>query len=264
MSTENLSFQQRSLVQQGYRDYNPSQLSQLDWGLRFTPVICSAITLMGLYGENPKLLLLVSVLGVWAFFAPAAHPMDLLYNHFVRHLFKAVPLPPNPFQRRLACFAAAVMNATAAALFLAGQPEIAKAVGGLLLVLQVIVITTHFCALSWIYDIAVKAVGKWEGPVDLEQARQLLAKGAILVDVREPNEFVRGHLPGAVNYPLSTLGQESPALAGQVCLVYCASGMRSQIATKQLKQQGASEVHNLGGINRGASIVGGPIAPKQA
>ena len=254
MSEEKLTFQQKSLVQQGYRDFNAAQLAQLDWGLRFTPVVCSLITLVGLYTENPKLLLLVSFLGIWAFFAPAAHPMDLLYNHLVRHLFKAVALPPNPFQRRLACFAAGVMNATAAGLFLSGQPVIARIVGGVLLVLQMIVITTHFCALSWIYDIGVKMMGNWEGPIDLGEAKQLLAGGATLVDVREPNEFARGHLDGAVNYPLSSLNHEYKELSGKVCLLYCASGMRSQMATKQLKQCGCTEVYNLGSLSRGHSL----------
>ncbi|HIB66349.1 MAG TPA: DUF4395 family protein [Phycisphaerales bacterium] len=254
MSQEQLSFQQKSLVQQGYKDFTPQQLKQLDWGLRFTPIVCSALTAYGLYTERPEILLTVSVLGIWAFFAPAAHPMDLIYNHVVRHLFQAVALPPNPFQRRLACFAAGVMNATAAALFITGAPEIAKVVGGVLLALQAIVITTHFCALSWIYDIGVKMMGNWEGPIELAQARELLQSGAEFIDVREPNEFARGHLEGAQNFPLSQLEKEMSQLKGKTCLIYCASGMRSQMATKQLKQRGFTEVYNVGGMSRAKEI----------
>ncbi|CAN0602708.1 unnamed protein product, partial [Ectocarpus sp. 12 AP-2014] len=136
-----LSFQQRSLFQQGYQSYSAAELKQLDWGLRFTPSACSALTLVGLILELPWLLFAVSFLGIWAFFAPAAHPMDLIYNHGVRHLFGAVALPPNPLQRRLACLAAGVMNAGAAFLFLGGMPTAAWIVGGILLVLHVIVIT---------------------------------------------------------------------------------------------------------------------------
>lgn len=249
MSKENLTFQQRSLVQQGYRDLDAKQLAQLDWGLRFTPVTCSLMTLVGLARQSYSLLFLVSLLGIWAFLAPAAHPMDLLYNHFVRHLFHAVKLPPNPFQRRLACLAAGVMNATAAALFLAGQPAVALLVGAVLLVLQMVVIATHFCALSWIYDLMVKALGTVENPIELSEARRLLQEGAILVDVREPNEFARGHLKGAINYPLTSLERHVGVLQGKVCLLYCASGMRSQRAAKKLKSLG-EVAHNLGGMSR--------------
>ena len=123
-----------------------------------------------------------------------------------------------------------------------------------LLALQAIVITTHFCALSWIYDIGVKMMGSWEGPIELEKAQELLNNGAKLVDVREPNEFARGHLDGAENFPLSVLDKEMNELQGKVCLLYCASGMRSQIATKQLKKCGCTEVYNLGAIGRGNKL----------
>lgn len=255
MSQERLSFQQKSLVQQGYKGYGSRELRQLDWGLRFTPIVCSLLTLYGLQAEEPRVLFLVSALGIWAFFAPAAHPMDLLYNHIVRHIFSAVPLPPNPFQRRLACFAAGVMNAAAATLFLAGQPLVAKIVGGVLLILQLIVITTHFCMLSWLYEIGVKMIGEWEGPIEISKASALLDAGATLVDVREPNEFAREHLEGAENLPLSTLGGDHGPLKEKICLLYCASGMRSRMAVKQLKKAGLAEVYNLGGIARGRELM---------
>lgn len=254
MSQTSLSFQHKSLVQQGYRGYSSEQLRQLDWGLRFTPIVCSLLTLAGLLTQEPRLLFLVAALGVWAFFAPAAHPMDLLYNYGVRPLFKAVALPPNPFQRRLACLAAGVMNASAATLFLLGRPAWAWLLGGLLLGLQLIVITTHFCALSWIYELGARLLGSWEGPIELDRARTLLAQGAVLVDVREANEFARGHARGAVNHPLSTLATNAPFLKGKTYLVYCASGMRSQMACKQLKRSGLEEVYNVGGLSRAEQL----------
>ena len=91
----------------------------------------------------------VGFLGMWALFFPAGHPMDLFYNHVVRHAFGAIKLPKNPFQRRLACFAAGIMNTASAVLFLTGFPLIAIVMGIALLVLQMIVITTHSCTLSW-------------------------------------------------------------------------------------------------------------------
>ena len=54
--------------------------------------------------------------------------------------------------------------------------------------------------------------------------------GAILVDVREANEFATGHIPGAVNAPLSTISKQrfrkrSPC-SSNVCAEHAASGRR--------------------------------------
>jgi hypothetical protein len=47
METSTLNFQQKSLTQQGY-DYTPEELRKLDWGLRFTPVLCMLGAIYGL------------------------------------------------------------------------------------------------------------------------------------------------------------------------------------------------------------------------
>jgi uncharacterized membrane protein YphA (DoxX/SURF4 family) len=214
-----LSFQHRSIVQQGYGSFTPQQLKEIEWGLRFTPFTCALMTLYGLATQQPWVLFGVSVLGVWAFVAPAAHPMDMLYNHGVRHLFGAVKLPPNPFQRRLACLSAAGMNVTAGVLFTVGLPTLALAVGGCLLVLQAIVIATHFCVLSWMYEGVARMLGKWNPPIELAAARQLVGEGASIVDVRSPQEFAEEHLDCAVNVPLETLSENLHQLPSGTLLV---------------------------------------------
>lgn len=249
MSEERLSFQHKSLRQQGYKDLTCSELRQLEWGLRFTPIVCSALTFGGLYFEDPRILLSVSVLGIWAFLAPGAHPMDLLYNRVVCRLLSSKPLPPNPFQRRLACLSAGVLNLVIALLFWSAYPFAAKVLGAVLIVMQLIVITTHFCALSWLYEVGLKALGSWESPLEMAKAEEHLRSGALLVDVREVHEFARDHLEGAVNFPLSSLDRDRGELKGKTCLLYCASGMRSRMATQHLKQAGIT-AYNLGGISR--------------
>lgn len=241
-----LSFQQKSLFQQGYQRFTPAELKQLEWGLRFTPTVCSLITLAGLILQQPAVLLGVAALGMWAFFFPAGHPMDLIYNHGVRHLFGAVKLPENPLQRRLACLSAGILNVIAAGLFLAGLPLAALVVGGMLLVLQAVVIFSHFCTLSWMYEGVMRLLGKWHKPLTTEQARELVGQGARLVDVRSPNEFAKGSLEGAVNMPLEELHEFVDALKEGVCLLFCNSGTRSHIATEKLKAEGIDTVHNLG------------------
>lgn len=250
-----LSFQQKSLFQQGYQRFNPGELKQLEWGLRFTPFVCSLLTAFALYIQQPYILLGVAALGIWAFFFPSAHPMDLLYNHAVRHAFGAVKLPANPFQRRLACFAAGMMNIAAAVLFLVGMPVAAMVVGISLLVLQAIVIFTHFCTLSWMYEGALRLLGKWHAPVHEEDAKRLLKQGATLIDVRSQTEFASESIQGALNLPLEELEHHVETFKQGTCLLFCNSGTRSHIAMEKLKSHGLDQIYNLGNFGRAKDIV---------
>ena len=86
--------------------------------------------------------------------------------------------------------------------------------------------------------------------------------GAVLVDVREPDEFASGHIPGAVNLPLSTLQNASASASVQtvfegaevskdtVMFIYCLRGSRSMRAVGILKKMGYQNVKSIGGINR--------------
>lgn len=251
---QNLTFSQRSLVQQGYADLTPEQYRELDRGLRFTPTACAAMTLYGLATGNASLLFLVACLGVWAFLAPAAHPMDLLYNHGVCRITGSTPLPPNPLQRRLACLSAAFMNAGAGYLLLQGRTTLAYLLGGTLLVFQVIVISTHFCALSWIYEILGKIV-KGMGPLEPEKVRELLEAGATVIDVRTPPEYAADHLEGVANHPLDRLEADFASLPQGVLLVHCQSGMRSRAAVATLQRLGREDVHDIGSLARARQIL---------
>ena len=79
-------------------------------------------------------------------------------------------------------------------------------------------------------------------------ARKLVAAGARLLDVRSPEEYARGHLPGALNIPVQELDRrvaEAGPTDGEL-VVYCRSGHRSSRAAEILRQHGFSKVHNLG------------------
>ena len=245
-----MTFQQRGLFQQGFQQFTPAELKQLEWGLRFTPLACSLIAAYGLFTQQPFILFGVSILGLWAFFFPASHPMDLIYNHLIAPLFDAVKLPENPFQRRLARLSAGIMNFAAAVLFLAGLPIAAFTVGITLLILQAIVITTHFCTLSWMYEGAMRLFGKWQLPLNEVKARSLMDQGAILVDVRSQNEFAAGSVDGAVNYPLEDLQNCTGDFQEGHFLLFCASGTRSHIASEKLKALGIHNIDNIGALSR--------------
>ncbi len=74
----------------------------------------------------------------------------------------------------------------------------------------------------------------------------------LILDVRTPEEFAAGHIPGAINIPNETIGtEEIPALArkDQTILVYCRSGNRSRQACDKLAALGYTNLLEFGGIN---------------
>ncbi len=96
--------------------------------------------------------------------------------------------------------------------------------------------------------------------VSAEVARQHLAAGALVIDVRSAGEFNSGHVAKAVNIPLGELMERVPQIAkdkNQMLLVHCLSGGRSAIARQQLKRMGYANVFNLGSLGRARQIVEG-------
>lgn len=73
-----------------------------------------------------------------------------------------------------------------------------------------------------------------------------------LVDVREPKEFSGGHIPGAVNVPLSRLSENASGWSrDREIYVVCGSGQRSVLAARRLMAMGFTKVANVdGGLRR--------------
>jgi phage shock protein E len=81
--------------------------------------------------------------------------------------------------------------------------------------------------------------------------KQKIDAGAVIVDVRTPDEFRGGAYRGARNIPLDGLsGRLSEIPKNKPVIVYCASGMRSAAAARKLKQAGYSDVTNAGGLSQ--------------
>lgn len=69
-----------------------------------------------------------------------------------------------------------------------------------------------------------------------------------VVDVREKDEYARGHIPGAVNFPLSDLGSDFTKLDKNTdYYLVCQSGGRSAMAAEFLSDQGFNVTNVMGG-----------------
>ncbi len=75
-------------------------------------------------------------------------------------------------------------------------------------------------------------------------------EGAVLLDVRTPQEYHEGHIPGSINIPLQSLSTADQIPAGKDAplFVYCYSGSRSAQAVRLLTGMGYTNIKNIGGI----------------
>ncbi len=94
-----------------------------------------------------------------------------------------------------------------------------------------------------------------------EEAAQILEQpqraGWFFIDVREPDEFAAGHIPGARNFPRGFLEvradlehyKRDPWLEdrGRKLILYCGGGHRSALAGKTLQEMGFRQIRSLAG-----------------
>ena len=76
-------------------------------------------------------------------------------------------------------------------------------------------------------------------------------KNYIILDVRRPDEYAEGHIPGAINVPNEEIGTAEIAELpdkSQLILVYCRSGRRSKEAAGKLVKLGYTNIVEFGGI----------------
>jgi rhodanese-related sulfurtransferase len=98
--------------------------------------------------------------------------------------------------------------------------------------------------------------------ISADDARKLMAKDALVVDVRDGTEVAKtGKLKGAVHVSRGMIEFRADAdtpyhdpqfRKDRPVILYCASGGRSALAGKVLKDMGYTNVHNLGGFKDAA------------
>ena len=89
--------------------------------------------------------------------------------------------------------------------------------------------------------------------ISMDEAVKMMKdeKNYIILDVRRPDEYAEGHIPGAINVPNEEIGTAEIAKLpnkSQLILVYCRSGRRSKEAAAKLVNLGYTNIVEFGGI----------------
>ena len=90
--------------------------------------------------------------------------------------------------------------------------------------------------------------------ITMDEAIVMMAEESnyIILDVRTAEEFADKHIPGAINIPNESIGEEEIAELpdkDQLIFVYCRSGNRSKQASEKLAALGYTNIAEFGGIN---------------
>ena len=102
-----------------------------------------------------------------------------------------------------------------------------------------------------------------DGDMPLADWRRI--EGAVLVDVREPQEYAAGHVAGAMNLPLSVLRERHGELPrDRDVAVYCQVGQRGYFATRFLQQQGLRVANLSGGYTTWLALHAVGLAPGES
>lgn len=97
---------------------------------------------------------------------------------------------------------------------------------------------------------------------NLEATRLINSSNAVLVDVRETQEYEGGRLPNAIHIPLSQLASRGTELArhtGKPVIAYDGTGNRSRMANTALGRLGFKDVYNLRGGYKAWKDAGLPV-----
>jgi rhodanese-related sulfurtransferase len=88
------------------------------------------------------------------------------------------------------------------------------------------------------------------GEIDIDEFADRVAAGARIIDVREPDEYADGHVPGADLIPLGTVASNLDRFSADgTTFVICKSGGRSMRACELASSQGYDVVNVTGGTS---------------
>ena len=99
--------------------------------------------------------------------------------------------------------------------------------------------------------------------ISAADAAQEVERGALLIDVREAEDWEEGHVPGAVHMPRGTIEldieEKAPALDTPI-ICHCGGGSRSALVAESLQRMGYTNVKSLVGGFKAWKLAGLPVA----
>lgn len=96
--------------------------------------------------------------------------------------------------------------------------------------------------------------------INVQEAKEMLAKGAAIIDVREPHEYTAGHVPGAPLIPVNTVYARRAELPTDKDVIFvCAVGQRSALASEMAAAAGLTRIFNLDGGTEAWANAGEPL-----
>ena len=242
----------RYLLQQGYSSCTPDEVKHIKYKTRVLPLICLLLTLSGVAFNMPGIHFMLFLISLAGFMSRRHHPADYLYNILLSILnYQKLPTI-NPWPRRYASLLDAIYFLAIGLALAYGQQLIALVFCGAYLLLQLVLLITHFCLGSWLYEQLYSFLEHGDG-INIHEARALRINGAILLDVRSPEEHSRQVITGAVNIPLPRI-LESSIYHNKEVIVFCRSGMRSREAARIINQEGKAVAYSLGKLENAIKL----------
>ena len=96
----------------------------------------------------------------------------------------------------------------------------------------------------------INKIKKFFGIGNKINSENIIADGAIIIDVRTADEYKSGHIKGSLNVPLNDIEKAMSWLIKDIPIItVCASGNRSAQAKKILESNGFKKVYNGGSWN---------------
>lgn len=96
--------------------------------------------------------------------------------------------------------------------------------------------------------------------ISAEEAKEMLANGATIIDVREKHEYDSGHVPGAGHIPVNTVYARREELPKDKDLILiCAVGQRSALAAEMAAAAGLTRLFNVEGGTEAWIKAGEPV-----
>ncbi len=127
----------------------------------------------------------------------------------------------------------------------------------LLLAAALVLAVDVFVAIAFVVFTGREEIAATVNVIPMAEALDRVGKGenVVLLDVRTPEEYAAGNLPGSLLLPVDAAEVFGPQVAALIpdknatVFVYCRSGRRSQNAAEIMARMGYRAVYNIGGMN---------------